>query len=124
MPDPRYLQPKKGMTSLEAAALYLSDGQTKDPALAVASQGNPFNLDDLQRSHLRRMMGFDWSVTVNGKKLTAYSTEYPYVSETVKFNGLIDEKAVDKLVDVCVKLKETYEAEQAKLVEEDNGTDN
>lgn len=115
MPDPRFLEPKPGMSSLEAAALYLSDGETSDPAKAAHyADASVLDLDELQKAHLRRMMGFDWSVTMKDKRMTVFSTEYPYVSKTVKTSGVMNEKTVDKLVDTCLAVKLLFEEEKAK----------
>lgn len=113
MPNPDFLKPKPGMTSLEAAALYLSDGETSDPAKAAHyADASVLNIDELQKAHLRRMMGFDWEVTMKDKRMTVYSKEYPYVSKTVKTSGIMNERTVDKLVDLCLEVKLLFEAEK------------
>jgi len=108
-------------TSLEAAALILSQGQTKDPAKAhhIAQGGNPFDMDALQRAHLRRMMGFDFSLNERYKKVIIMSNQSPLVSEEFDFSGVWDEESVELLVEHCLKLKEKYEAE----LEDDTAND-
>ena len=107
-------------TSLEAAALILSGGQTKDPAKAhhIANGGNPFDMDKLQRAHLRRMMGFDFSLNERYKKVIVSSTQSPLISEEFDFKGVWDEEAVDELVAACLRLKERYEAELEEETDE------
>lgn len=103
-------------TSLEAAALILSQGQTKDVEKAnhIAAGGNPFDMDRLQQAHLRRMMGFDWSLTQNYKKVIVHSNESPFVSESFDFSGEWDEDDVKLLTEACLKLKEAWDEEKAK----------
>lgn len=103
---------KKGMSSLEAAALYLSDGVTSDPNEAVhrVNGGNGLNIDELQKAHLRRMMGFDFNVKYDYKKLVVYSLESPLLSEEADFSGTWNEEDIDILVDTCLKLKEAWDA--------------
>lgn len=104
------------LTSIEAAALYLSGGATKDIEQAVYyDEGNDLNLDALQRAHLRRMMGFDFEMKIRDKKIVVYSMVEPYVRTWCGYGGTLDEKSVDKLVDACLRLKLKYEA---KLAEE------
>jgi hypothetical protein len=115
------------MTSLEAAALYLSDGATKDPNEAVhynatGAGSDGFDLDELQKAHLRRMMGCDFSITIKNKRLTVFTTEYPYVSKTVKTSGLMNEKTVDKLVDTCLAVKLMFEEEKQKVADNESDT--
>lgn len=123
MPNPKYLQPQPGLTSVQAAALYLSDGKTDDPEEAVhynatGAGADGFQMDELQKAHLRRMMGFNFEVKLKHKKITVYSTETPYVMHETKYSGIMNEKTVDKIVDACATLKELYE-EQVKELEEE-----
>lgn len=106
----------KNLTSIEAAALYLSNGATKDIEKAAHyDQGEDLNLDALQRAHMRRMMGFDFQLKIQKKKLVVYSTEGPFVRTWCGYNGTMDEKAVDKLVDACLRLKTKHEAKVKEL---------
>lgn len=110
MPD------NKDMTSLEAAALILSNGTTTDiEQAAYYDEGTELNLDALQRAHLRRMMGFDFQLKIRDKKLIVYSTEGPFVRTWCGYGVTMGEKTVEKLVDACLRLKLKYEA---KLAEE------
>jgi hypothetical protein len=107
---------KENLSSEEAAALLLSGGQTKNPREAehIASGGDGLNLDELQRAHLRRLMGFDFSITVRNKKISVFSTVEPYVTSWCGYNGTMDERAIDKLIVTCLRLKKKYEATKAK----------
>lgn len=105
------------MNSIEAAALYLSDGATKDPnKAALMAQGDNFNMDALQRSHLQRMMGFEFELKLRPNKLHVSSKVEPYVSTWCRIVGddLADEAQIDKLVDACLRLKIKYETAKAK----------
>lgn len=120
-------RPKQGMTSVEAAALILSQGKTKDPALAEAlSTGQDLDMEALQRAHLRRMMGFDFRIKVQPNKIHVSSKQEPYVTTWCRLNEgdaflahdgpkLTNEKVVDRLVDACARLKVKYDAEVARL---------
>jgi hypothetical protein len=115
---------KIGMTSVEAAALFLSDGKTTDPQLAAVIDENAKNeldMDGLQRAHLRRMMGFNWRTKVAPNKIHVSSTERPFVSTHMKLKdgdiietpggfGLTNEAAINRLVEACARLKERYQA--------------
>lgn len=113
------------MTSLEAAALYLSGGKTRDPALAVVLDENAkdeFNMDAMQRAHLRRMMGFDFRMKMAPNKIHVSSKEEPYVTTHCKIregemNGqhIVKESLIDRLVDACLRLKIKHDAEVARL---------
>lgn len=118
---------KKGLTSVEAAALYLSDGRTADPNLAVIidqNRQNDIDMDALQRAHLRRMMGFDFRIKFAPNKIHISSKQPPYVTtwcrlkegdalETPQGFQLTNEQAIDRLVDACARLKDKYDKEQA-----------
>lgn len=119
---------KTGLTSEEAAALFLSDGRTKDVQMATILDQNAKNeldMDGLQRAHLRRMMGFDFRVKLAPNKIHVSSTDPPYLSthmklkegdavETIQGFGLTNEAAIDRLVDACARLKDKWDKEQAK----------
>ncbi len=88
-----------GLTSREAAALYLSDGKTDDPALASMldyakkqpellipkgligeTKYKPAQLviedpDEVERKQLRDAIGFDYKVTIKDKKATVRDLE-------------------------------------------------
>jgi hypothetical protein len=116
---------KTGLTSEEAAALFLSDGRTKDVQMATVLDQNAKNeldMDALQRAHLRRMMGFDFRLKVAPNKIHCSSMQRPYVTthmklkdgdliETPKGWGLTNEAAIDRLVDACARLKTKWDEE-------------
>jgi hypothetical protein len=118
-------KPKTGLTSVEAAALYLSNGRTKDPTLAGIideNRQNELDMDGLQRAHLRRMMGFDFEIQImsrailvtakgKGKLLRTRAKMYP---GDIEAGQITNEAAVDRLVEACVRLKQKHAAEQRK----------
>lgn len=113
MPNAKYLEPKKGMTSLQAAAMYLSDGATDDAEeVNKAAQAETFNMDTLQRAHLTKLMGFHFSVHVTYKKIIVSADEPPYLSKSAAFSGVMDQEAVDTVVKLCGQLKEAWEKEK------------
>lgn len=113
------MKPNDEMTSLEAAALILSGGKTTDPNKAeLMASGQELDLDDLQKAHLRRMMGFDFRIKLNPNKIHVSSKEEPFVTtwckvnpgETDKYGHIIQEDLIDRMVDACLRLKYKYEA--------------
>lgn len=124
MTHPDDIDPNK-MTSVEAAALYLSGGKTTDPVLATAmdeARDETMGLDAIQRSHLRRMMGFDFRMKMAPNKIHVSSKTPPFVTthckikdgETDDYGNIIKEELIDRLVDACLRLKKKYEAEVEK----------
>lgn len=112
------------LTSVEAAALLISGGKTKDPGMAsYIAEGREFDEDKLIQSHLRRMMGFDFRIKVNPNKIHISSKQEPYVTTHMKLKEgdlnplleLTNEEAVDRLVDACLRLKNKYEDAKAKV---------
>lgn len=106
--------PKEKMSSVEAASLLISDGATKDPVLAnhIQQGGKAFDMDELQRSHLRRMMGFDFDVSINEMESTihVWSKQGPTVELAAKYyDGVLDDRAIDILVETCLMVKQLWE---------------
>lgn len=119
--NPQDYDPSK-LTSVEAAALYLSNGQTTDPVKAsMMASGQELDMDAMQRSHLRRMMGFDFRIKIQPNKIHVSSKQEPFVTTWMRIkegdvvNGMIaNEETVDRLVDACLRLKLKYEKELTK----------
>lgn len=116
---------KKGMTSVEAAALILSGGATKDAEEAqILASADAFDMDGLQRSHLRRMMGFDFRIKIrpDQHKILVSSKDGPKVrthakikdGEIDQYGNIINEDLIDRLVDACARLKAKWEAANDK----------
>lgn len=99
------------ITSVQAAALFLSGGLTDDPELATTmDRGQLLNEDKLLRADLRRKMGFDFELKVGRNYLYVKSLEGPKVSSRAKLNdGLVDDSAVERLVYACLKLKRKWD---------------
>lgn len=104
---------EKKMSSVQAAALYLSDGATDDPHLAnhIASGGSAFDMDAMQRAHLRRMMGVDFDIGINELEstFTVWTKDGSDVQLQAKYSGVIDEAAIDILVETCLMVKQLWE---------------
>lgn len=114
---------KTGLTSEEAAALFLSDGKTTDVNKAAAyDRGHEFDMDLLMRSGLRRAMGFDFKVKLGGSKIYFYSETGPRVSarckvqdgEMDKYGNVISQDLVDRMVEACMVLKQKWDAKVEK----------
>lgn len=114
------------VTSEQAAALWLSDGQTDDPQKAVNYDvGQELDMDGLQRSHLRRMMGFDFGIQIHPNVILVTATDGSLLRTRCKLlkddtlstkQGLklTNEAAIDRLVDACERLKVKWEAKHVR----------
>jgi hypothetical protein len=109
---------RPGITSVQAAALYLSGGLTDDPELATTmDRGELLNLDALQRADLRRKMGFDFEIRVQRNFIHVHSKEGPKVSTRARIqHGEINEESVNALVNACLRLKEKWEQANADKI--------
>ncbi len=92
--------PDRKLTSVQAAQEYLDTEWEKSQL---------FDMDALTRSHLRRMMGFDFQIKQDERKLHVYAKEYPHTHTHCRYDGEINEKTIDKLVDACLRLKIKHE---------------
>lgn len=120
------MPPKQGITSVEAAAMILSGGRTRDVELAThMAEGFDMDMDALARAGLRRSMGFDFGLKIRPgvPYILVLSKEKPYVHTKCKlFEGDLDEygsitnqATIDRLVAACVRLK----AKREKLIDRD-----
>lgn len=110
-------------SSMDVAALIISNGQTTDPHLAVQiSDGTELDPEQLIKAGLRRSMGFDFTVTFTSpNRALIESTEGPRVSAVAKYLKTDDEEArTTKLVTACLKLKEKWDTAVAELEKEDD----
>lgn len=114
---------KLGLTSVEAAALWLSDGKTKDPEqAALIDQGQEFDMDGLTRAALRRAMGFDFKVKQAPNYFHVYSDDDLHVSARAKilphevdvYGNIINADATDRLAEACLRLKTKWDAAKKK----------
>lgn len=114
---------KEKLTSLQAAALILSEGRTDDVEKAeLLASGNELDMEALQRAHLRRMMGFDFRMKFRPNKIHVSTTQDPYLSthcklqegDTDKYGNIVNPDVIPRLVAACVRLKAKYDREMAK----------
>jgi len=99
-----------GMTSLEAAALYSSNGATSDVEEAnLLAEGKILDPDKLQRAFFRRALGFDFSVITDEK-------HGKYIIRDDERGGSVTCAIVDdynnqaaKLAKAIIKLKKLHE---------------
>lgn len=117
MNQPEPPKKKMGMTSTEFAALMLSGGHTDNLNKAAAyAKGVDLNMDALQRSHLRRMMGFDFEIQQMPNIILVTSKQKPFArtrcdileGETDSYGNVISEALIDRLVDACMRLKNKW----------------
>lgn len=92
------LEPKKGMTSIEAAQAFLKDEQQRAAT---------FNMGALERAALRRQMGFDFEVTIKHNRFVCVDTETGY--KATAFYDQMDDKAVKRLVRALMRLKKIHD---------------
>lgn len=115
-------RPKESLSSLEAAALFLSEGKTSDPQVAsIMANEKTFDMDGMQKSHLRRMMGFDFKVKIDTRKILITSKDEHQMrarcrvlpGELDAYGNIISEDLIDRLVDACLRLKTRWDKVQA-----------
>ncbi len=100
---PDFLQPKKGMTSIQAAELYLEEEQRR------ADAGRTFDFDELSRSGLARRMGFNFEVTIDYARKRFICVDVTTGYKTTAYYTEMDEKAVKRLVRALGRLKVEHE---------------
>lgn len=121
-------EPKQSMSSVEAAALLLSEGKTTNPYLAgilSEEKGSELDMDAMQKAHLRRMMGFDFKIRIEGKRLLVTSKEGPELrtraqikqGEIDELGNITSEDLIDRLVDACLRLKTKWDEATAEEAE-------
>jgi hypothetical protein len=100
------------MTSLEAAALILSEGKTTDVEQAeLMASGKLMDPDALERAYYRRLFGFDVTVLVDEAKHQAIVRD-DELGLTVKFSWLEDDTNdgnAKRLSKACIKLMKKHE---------------
>jgi len=113
---------KKGITSVEASALLVSEGRTKDPDEAeVVAAERHLDMEDM--AAVREMMGFDFKIKHSPTLLHLYSKERPRVSARAKiipgevdtYGNIVSQDLIERLVVACVQLKEKHDAALARL---------
>lgn len=116
-------QKQKGLTSVEAAALLLSEGHTTDPEEAqIIAEGKELNMDELMRAGLRRSMGFDFKIKVRARKILVMADDGSHLRTNAKikdgeldsYGNIVSKELIQRLVDACVELKEKWDAKQEK----------
>lgn len=109
------------MTSVEAAALLISEGKTTDPEQASLMQdGKLLDPDNLERAHFRRALGFDFSVLHDdklGKWIIRDDELGIKVMTPMSKTGDQNEDA-QHIANACVKLKTKHDKQLAKDVPE------
>lgn len=98
------LQPKKGMTSVQAAELYLQDQDNKERLFKFKSA---MEADAEQRARLSAMMGFAYEVTIKNNRFICKDLETGY--KTTAFYDDMNEKAVKRLVRALMRLKKVHD---------------
>lgn len=96
------LQPKKGMTSIEAAELWLEDNDRRQKEAAAT-----FDMDGLAKSGIARGMGFPFSITIEHNRFICRDDTTGY--KTTAFYDTMDEKAVKRLVRALMRLKRIHD---------------
>lgn len=103
---------RKRMTSVQAAALMLSNGKTEDRETAeLLDDGKILDPDLLIRSHFRRQLGFDFSVLREDEshRYVIRDDEMPGVSVTCAIEADFDAQA-SRLAKSVIKLKKLHDA--------------
>lgn len=105
-------QPQKGMTSLDAAALVLSDGRTTDPEKAEAyATGHTFDMDALEKSALVRWTGFPFSMTVYRNRIL-FTDDTTNLKTTCLWTEPMDMKTGKRMLRALARLKKLHDDRQ------------
>lgn len=102
---------KPSMSSLQAAALILSEGATDDVETAeMVAEGKILDPDALQRAHFRRMLGFDFTIQPDpdNYKMLIRDDETG-ITVTCRIEADFNNQAA-RLAKGCIKLKRLHEA--------------
>lgn len=112
-------RPNVSMTSLEAAALILSNGATTDVEQAeLIDQGKAVDPDALQRAYFRRQFGFDFDVFINEDKHQIV-TEDKLLGIKATATWLADdiEGNAKRMAKACLRLKKLHDTKLQELSE-------
>jgi len=110
-------QRRPTMTSVEAAALLISEGRTTDPEKASLLQdGKILDPDGLTRAHFRRAMGFDYSVLHDDKigKWIIRDDELG-IQVMTPYSDDSDETNAERIAKACIKLKAKHDRQKNAL---------
>lgn len=108
------------MRSDEAAAYFISKGQTSNLGIAqMMSNSSELDMDSLQRAGIRRTLGFDFGIKIDQSTpyVLVHSNEKPYTHTKAKMfegdvsenNLLTNEKALDRVFKAIDRLKAKYD---------------
>ncbi len=99
------------MSSLEAAALILSQGATTDVEQAeLMAEGKILDPDALERAYYRRIFGFDMNVEIDEKRHKAYVRDMDLGLLTTCTYTDDDNANAKRLSKACIKLKAMHDA--------------
>lgn len=110
---------KLGVDSVEASALLMSEGYTKDPIEALNYEAEQTEIFDAEmRAKLRESMGFDFKVKMQGNKLVVYSKPvknrvkvhtFVLPADLDEYGNIISPALINRLVDACIELKAKWD---------------
>lgn len=110
----------KGLTSVEAASLLISEGRTTDPTEAsIIASAPTLEMDGLERAALRRMMGFNFVVKIAGSRILVISKEGPHIIKRAKikpgemddYGNITSPELIERMSQACTRLKLAWDAE-------------
>lgn len=101
---PDFLQPKKGMTSIEAAQAYLADEDRRAQEAMYS-----LNFDDIRKSQIAKSMGFDFDVTIDFERKRFICVNKTTHYKTTAYYTEMDDKAIKRLVRALSRLKKEHE---------------
>jgi len=124
IPGDKAPKKKLGVDSVEASALMLSEGYTKDPEEALAYD-QEFNdqMDKEMRAKLRDAMGFDFKIKMQGNRMTITSKDKPRVrvhtfinpGDKDDYDNIVSEALIQRMVDACLRLKAKWDAKHEEI---------
>lgn len=120
-------KPKKkvGLDSVEASALLMSEGYTKDPMEATKyhDEFTP-DIDAEMRAKLRESMGFDFKIKMQDRKRLIVTTKgHPRLrvqtfvnpADVDEYGNIISQALINRLVDACIALKAKWDVRMEEM---------
>jgi hypothetical protein len=106
--DPsKFLTPKKGMTSVEAAQLYLAEEKKH-----IATEQAIFNMEDLEKAALVRWLGFPFNMTVHSNRII-FTDMTSGLKTTCLYTQPMDMKVGKRMVRSLARLKRLHDERDA-----------
>jgi hypothetical protein len=101
-----FLQPKKGMTSIEAANQFLAEEKRQE-----AEQAKIFSMDELEKAALVRWLGFPFTMTVHVNRVL-FVDRTTGLKTSCLYTEPMDMKVGKRMVRSLARLKTMHDKQQ------------